>query len=327
MQTDRNGAALTAAQTAAPAASINFASYAAEWIERYTGRTNRGIDQSTRDDYRRSLRMYGIPYIGETSLTDVRPHDIRALVARIEALGQAPSSVRKHLAPVKALLATAVEDGVLRDNPCAAVRVASRRDDWEGSEPRVLTRAELAAFFAALHPKWVPFFELLLHTGVRVSEAIGLRWEDIQLGEPSHIRVRRQVCRGRVKPPKSRYGRRNIPLSPGMVATLAERRDQWTYTRDADPLFASAGGKCLDVSNVRSRVLRPTARRARLDGVGFHTFRHTCASLLFAAGKDLKQVQHWLGHHDPAFTLSTYVHLLEGGLGDAAFFDALASGS
>jgi hypothetical protein len=54
---------------------------------------------------------------------------------------------------------------------------------------------------------------------------------------------------------------------------------------------------------------------------GFHTFRHTCASLLFAAGKNVKQVQEWLGHHDAAFTLRTYVHLMDGGLGDAGFLD------
>jgi integrase len=51
--------------------------------------------------------------------------------------------------------------------------------------------------------------------------------------------------------------------------------------------------------------------------VSFHTFRHTCASLLFDAGRNVKQVAEWLGHADPAFTLRTYVHLMDQGLGDA----------
>jgi Phage integrase family len=55
--------------------------------------------------------------------------------------------------------------------------------------------------------------------------------------------------------------------------------------------------------------------------VSFHTFRHTCASLLFANGKDIKQIQTWLGHADAAFTLRTYVHLLEEGVGSADFLD------
>ena len=56
--------------------------------------------------------------------------------------------------------------------------------------------------------------------------------------------------------------------------------------------------------------------------VTFHTFRHTCASLLFDDGRNIKQVQVWLGHADPGFTLRTYVHLMDAGIGDAAFFDS-----
>jgi hypothetical protein len=55
--------------------------------------------------------------------------------------------------------------------------------------------------------------------------------------------------------------------------------------------------------------------------VSFHAFRHTCASLLFANDKNIKQVQTWLGHADPAFTLRTYVHLMDDGVGAADFFD------
>ena len=57
--------------------------------------------------------------------------------------------------------------------------------------------------------------------------------------------------------------------------------------------------------------------------VSFHNFRHTCASLLFESGKNIRQVCDWLGHTDPAFTLRTYVHLMDEGVGDAAFLDAL----
>ncbi len=47
----------------------------------------------------------------------------------------------------------------------------------------------------------------------------------------------------------------------------------------------------------------------------FHTFRHTCASLLFEAGRDVKQVSEWLGHADAGFTLKVYVHLMDAGVG------------
>jgi integrase len=71
--------------------------------------------------------------------------------------------------------------------------------------------------------------------------------------------------------------------------------------------------------------------------ITLHTFRHTCASLLFAppeyggGGKNAKQVQEWLGHHSPAYTLKEYVHLIDAGVGEASFFDDVldtrASGS
>jgi integrase len=55
--------------------------------------------------------------------------------------------------------------------------------------------------------------------------------------------------------------------------------------------------------------------------VTFHTFRHTCASLLFDEGRNVKQVAEWLGHADPSFTLRRYVHLMDEGIGDARFLD------
>lgn len=68
--------------------------------------------------------------------------------------------------------------------------------------------------------------------------------------------------------------------------------------------------------------LEPAGERAKVPFVTFHTFRHTCASLLFAHDKNVKEVQEWLGHADPGFTLRTYVHLLDEGIGDATFLDA-----
>jgi integrase len=89
-------------------------------------------------------------------------------------------------------------------------------------------------------------------------------------------------------------------------------------------VFTAERGGRVDQSNLMSRVLKPAAVAAGLgewvktpDGrrpeswVGFHTFRHTCATALFRAGWNAVQVQRWLGHHKPSFTIDTYVHLLE----------------
>jgi integrase len=220
------------------------------------------------------------------------------------------------------MLATAVEDGVMVANPASVVRIVSARADWDEPERKALTRPELAAFLAATPEEWVPFFQLLVQSGLRISEAIGLTWADLDLeSKPALLAVRRQIYRGRVGPPKTRYGRRTIPLSAGTAELLTRARARTEFDEDSDPVFATPRGTPHDVSNLRVRVLRPTAIRAGLEPVGFHVFRHTCASLLFDAGRNIKQIQEWLGHHDPGFTLSTYVHLIDHGLGDADFLD------
>lgn len=149
---------------------------------------------------------------------------------------------------------------------------------------------------------------------------------DIDL-EGQRLRVRRRRYRGESAGPKSRFGLRTIPLSVGLAGRLAEHRAASPFPDEADPVFASRRGTPCETSNLYARVLKPAARRADLGWVGFHTLRHTCATLLFTSGAaNAKQVQMWLGHHSPAFTLATYVHLLPEDLPDPAFLDAILLG-
>jgi integrase len=79
--------------------------------------------------------------------------------------------------------------------------------------------------------------------------------------------------------------------------------------------------------NMRRRTLTPAAQEAGVPWIGFHTFRHTCASMLIADGRNIVQVSRWLGHHSPAFTLTVYAHLLDDGVGDALDLAAAPEGS
>jgi integrase len=205
----------------------------------------------------------------------------------------------------------------------------------EDERSKALTRADLAILLAATPEDWQLFFEFLAHTGLRISEAVGLRWDHLALsGDRPRVKVREQVYEGQRKSLKSRAGRRDLPLSPGMSERLiAHRRDH--YLGLDKPVFPSRAETELLPSNVYRRVLAPAAvsvgffvevkdskgKQYRRSTVSFHTFRHTCASILFEAGRNVKQVSEWLGHADPGFTLRTYIHLLDEGVGDAAFLD------
>jgi integrase len=294
-----------------------FKEYAAEWIGSYAGRTTTGLRDSTRDSYRPSVRA-AIAYFGGRCLADIEPRDCRGFVAwlqdpRKQKRALSSATVRKHLAVLKLLLATAVEDGLLRHSPAAHTRVPRPAEaTLEPTRARTLDRQQLAAVLDALDPGWRLFFALLAVTGLRIGEALELRWRDVEFGA-KRLRVRRQVAKdGTVSPPKTRTGMREVPLSTSVCQRL------WRLRGAPDALlFTSPRGLHVDRRWLRRYVLDPATQEAGVPWVTFHTFRHTCASLLFAAGKTPKQVQMWLGHADPAFTLRVYVHLMDDGLGDA----------
>jgi integrase len=306
-----------------PATRQSFEDFAREWLDGYQGRTGRGFTESSRGAYRRALDHYAVPFFRGWRLADVEPRDVRRFAKHLEGQGLAPSSVVKNLVPLKAMLATAAEDGALRSNPAAGLRVNGRRaDEDEEPEVKAMTRAELGTLLSEVPEEWRLFFELLAHTGLRISEALGLEWSDVEFGARPRLRVRRQCYRGDVRRLKSRNGRRDLPLSTGMARRLWAARPAGAE----GPVFATRTGTRYSDRNVR-RVLDLATERARVPWVSFHAFRHTCASMLFEGGKNVRQVAEWLGHADPAFTLRTYVHLMDEGLGGAEFLDeAVRSG-
>jgi integrase len=233
--------------------------------------------------------------------------------------------VRRILSPLRACLASAVAEGVIRSNPTIGVALPARDEqraidagvDDDGQEAKALGTDELAAFLLVCPERWRTFFRLLVATGLRVSEAFALRWRDLEFdGSQAHVRVRRAYVRGRFGPPKSKYGKRAVPIDHALVAELRARRKAAEWPGDEDLVFPATNGEPLRQENVRRRALNPAAEEAGVPWAGFHTFRHTCATRLFAAGRNAVQVQRWLGHHSPAFTLAVYVDLLDADLGE-----------
>jgi integrase len=288
--------------------SVTLADYADEWLQTYTGRTSRGVGEGTLADYRGALDRDILPVLGRLRLVDIEPRDVKRLGATLAGRGLKRSSVTKTMAPLKALLATAVEDGLIRSSPAAGVRLAAPVDQGE-DEPaaKALAEPELAALLVALPAEWRLFFRFLFESGLRIGEAIELRYSDL---EGDWLRVDRRFYRGAVGLPKGRK-RRRVGLSHEMATQLWDRR-KTTRAKADELVFAAERGGRIDPSNVMSRVLKPAARRAGIGGwVGFHTLRHTCATALFRRGWNAVQVQRFLGHTDPGFTLRAYVHLLD----------------
>jgi integrase len=309
---------------------VTFRDYAAEWVERYQG-SGRGFREHTRTDYRRHLELHAFPYFGDRKkLTEITPRDVSGFIAFLCDEGKqgrrlTDKTVRNIVGGLRVCLATAVREDLIRHNPARDVALPHRprvEDEDENEQVKVFTRDQLAAFLATVHPRHRVMFRLLAGTGLRWSELAAIRWRDLKLdGSEPHVKVRRAFVRGEFHPPKSRHSRRSVPLDPAVVSDLRRHRRESEWAADDDLVFCvpaktGPGAAPMHHSNMLGRVLRPIAEEVGAPWAGFHTFRHTCASLLFERGANAKQVQRWLGHHSASFTLDTYIHLLGDDLGE-----------
>lgn len=305
---------------------VALVDYAEAWAATYTGRTGRGVRPATLADYRRDLDRWALPFFGTRRLSEIEPQDVKRFAAHLRDAGLSPARVRNVMAPLRAMLATAVEEGLIRHNPAASLRLPTRTSsdglDHDSEPARALSPEELSGLLGEMPDDWRTFIRFLASTGLRIGEAVALRWGDIDL-ERGRVRVRRRIYRGDIDAPKSAFGRREIPISRSLCEELGARRPKTPFGADADPVRATRVGTPHKPENLFRRVLKPAAEQAGVGWAGFHTLRHTCASMLFRQGASAKQVQVVLGHHSPAFTLATYVHLLPDDLPDPELLEAV----
>lgn len=306
-----------------------FGEFAAEWIERYNGNGKRGFSEDTRAEYRRDLDRYG-SWLGNRRLGAITSRDISEWIRWLcdpneHSKELADETVRRIVAPVRACFATARREGLIRSNPCDDVPLPVRPkiEEEDTEKVKALTRDELRLLLSIVPNKWRLFFEFLTATGLRWGEATALRWRDVTLeGSDPQLHVRRSRARPKkgqppaYKAPKSKYGKRMVPLDPALADALKDRHKESEFDGPDDLVFPNGEGLPLDHTNTLRRVLRPCAQEAGVSWVTFHSFRHSCASLLFSADRNVKQVQRFLGHHSPAFTLDRYVHLMDEGVGE-----------
>lgn len=163
-----------------------------------------------------------------------------------------------------------------------------------------------------------PMLYFVALTGARVSEARALRKKDIDLAN-GKVMIRQTADeKGNIKHPKSIYGRRDIPLD----AALLEVLEPYLETVKGKLAFGSANDTPRAINNLHRRMMEPLIahanKMAKAHGIArvppykFHALRHSYASRLIANKFNIKQIQVWMGHHDPAFTLRVYVHLFNG---------------
>jgi len=285
---------------------VTLHDYLAEWLPAYDQ-----IRENTRDDYELGAKTAREFFSSREKLTAITPRRIAEYVAWLNTLDIAPRTVHKRVVPLRSLFRTAREQGLIRSNPCEGVRLPKVQEqvhdeDHEDDTVKVFNLEQLETILKVA--KQPLLWNLLACTGLRISEALALEWRHLELnGSSPHVKVRRAIVRGHMGPPKSRYGRRDISLPFSIVRALRA-----TEALPTGLVFASSANTPLLPNNLRRRVLQPALEEAGCSWAGFHTFRHTYASMQLSRGTNIVALSRALGHHSAAFTLSTYAHLMQG---------------
>lgn len=267
-------------------------------------------------------RLYLVPTLGGHTLAGLRTTHVQALLDTLSRQGLSPSRLKNIRDLIRAALNRAVDADIIVRNPAAHVQLPEARRPTirplDIAQVRTLLDGTAGTTDGAL-------FALVLGTGLREGEALGLRWQDIDL-PTGRIDVRQQLVRALVEKGESRRGqhRKELNLAPLKTASsrrtvyvpgfaLVELRAEATRQtkRKADsPVFPNAAGTWQDPSAVLRRFKR-TLLALDLPPQRFHDLRHAAAMLALESGAQLHEVQDLLGHSTLALTSSTYRHAHE----------------
>ena len=233
---------------------------------------------------------------------------ITKLSADMQRKGLAPATVIGVKNTLSLILGRAVDAGYLVVNPCTKLRKGAL-PSVPKSNKRALTAAEVDALGSHAGDTFKPVIDLMLLTGVRIGEALALRWRDIDR-ERGVVMVRGQLTRDRqvVEHGKTRAAVREVVLVHRLDALLEKHRAATPWNGEDDFVLANPDGQARG-HRTTSRGIERTVKRAGLTDVSAHSFRHTFASMLIVGMKeDAVSVAAMLGHEKPSFTLDVYSH-------------------
>ena len=304
-----------------------FKEYADSWIKATVPAT---CKESSTKDYGDILRLHVLPVFGELKVTDITRGKIKNfLFAKINE-GKAKSTVNHYRAVISGVLNEAVDAGVIVANPTHRLGRIGKKEDSNG-EINPLTRDELKIFLDTVKTdeilsKHYPLILLLSRTGLRIGEALGLKWDDIDFNGRI-IKVQRTYSKRRIGSPKN--GKfRTVDISQQLADTLLElkkqkapkiividkgKRVELKEDKKEQPewIFTNEIGNIIDVDKWRRRVFKKALEKAGLRDIRIHDLRHGYATLRLSKGDNIVDVANQLGD-DVAIVLKTYTHWIPG---------------
>ena len=303
---------------------IKLGEFLLKWLDEYA-RPN--LVPKTVEGYESIIRQHLIPKLGNIALTQLKPEHIQRYYSEILSSGRcdgkgglSPSSVRYHHVTLHNALRYAMKWGLISRNPADAVDIPRA----QRPEMHIMDENDIQRFLkAAKDTPYYALFYTALFTGMRRSEFLALRWQDVDLllCQAYITRSIHQLNDGRLvfQNPKTAKGRRMVSLPPSAVLVLREHKDKQKITHlilgkssdDSDLVFSQLDGAPLNPDTV-SHAWVKLAKRVGCEHIRLHDARHSHASLLLKQGVHPKIVQERLGHASIQITLDTYSHVAPG---------------
>jgi len=263
------------------------------------------------------VRLHIKPALGNLALEAVSPRHVQALLNQKLAEGLAPKTVRYIRGTLRTAFKQATRWGLIVRNPVDAVDGPK----VERFEIRPFTPDEARQFLSAIRGERLEsLYSVALTMGLRQGEALGLRWQDVDL-DLGNLRINKQLQRINGKfqlvEPKTPRSRRTLALPGSIVVGLREHRNRQLKERvvagerweASDLVFTTETGRPLD-GTVVSHHFHRQLDRAGIMQRRFHDLRHSCATLLLVQGVSPRVVMDVLGHSQIALTMNTYTHVL-----------------
>jgi integrase len=284
------------------AGKVLLSEYGASWIEE---RPN--LRPKTIRLYRYLLRCHVQPHFESKTVAEIKEAHVRRWRKKLLDSGVSAVTTAKAYRLLKAILNTAVDDGIIRRNPC---RIKGAGQE-ESAERPVLTITEVYGLAEAIDQRYRALVLLGTFASLRWAELAALRRSDIDLAACT-IRVDRQLTEqlgggSAFGPPKSKAGKRVVPFPDVIEADLRWHLACFAQDGDEGLVFSSPTGTPMRHSNFYRRAWLPAVAKVGRQGVHFHDLRHTGNTLTADAGANLRELMERMGHSSTRAAL-VYLH-------------------
>ncbi len=308
----------------ADTAAITVAQAADIWLQRAQ---TEGLEASTLKQYNEHVRIHIVPMIGELKLSKLNKPEVEKLKDLL-LNSRSRALTRKVLTSLKGVLAEAHRRGLINQNVAIGTKVSMPKRHEE--EVEIPTKDEIRAIINKSGDLWPPacglpwraFIVLALFTGARLSELRGLTWNCVSLPDGCITIKQRADFRGTLGAPKSKAGKRDIPLAPMALNALKAWRLAYPHAQGC-LVFPNHASEIPSSSSVYKTVWFPLLRAIglmdhRKSASGnqveaprytFHCLRHTAASLFIEQGWTPKKIMTTMGHSSIQMTFDLYGHL------------------